>query len=69
MKNPFSSSKTKHIDARYLKEMATSGDISMQGLQSEDQHAIILTEGTGRERLSKGTAIYFRAGVRFSTFL
>ena len=46
--NPSSSSNNKHIDVRYhfLRELVTSGDISVQYIRSEDQHEDILTKPT-----------------------
>ena len=54
-KNPLSLSSRKHIDVRYhcLRELAASGDISVQYLRTEDQHADILTKAIGRESFEK----------------
>ena len=54
-KNPLSSSNSKHIDVRYhfLRELAASGDIAVQYLRSEDQHADILTKAIGRESFGR----------------
>ena len=54
-KNPLSSSNSKHIDVRYhfLRELAASGDISVQYLRTEDQHADILTKAIGRESFER----------------
>ena len=54
-KNPLSSSNSKHIDVRYhfLRELAASGDISVQYLRTEDQHADILTKAVGRESFER----------------
>ena len=54
-KNPLSSSNGKHIDVRYhfLRELAAIGDISVQYLRTEDQHADILTKAVGRESFER----------------
>ena len=54
-KKPLSSSNTKYIDVRYhiFREMAASGDISVQYLRSEDQHADILTISIGMENFER----------------
>ena len=64
-KNPLSSSNSKHIGVRchFLRELSASGDISVQCLRTEDQHADILTKAIGRESFET-TAISFWAGVR-----
>ena len=45
-KRAFSSSNSDHVDVRhhFLREMAASGDISVQCIRSQDQHADILTK-------------------------
>ena len=67
--NPLSPSNSKHINVRhyFLREMAASGDISVQYLRSEDQHADILTKSIGRESFERHRDS-FRAGVRFQYF-
>ena len=54
-KNPLSSSKSKHIDVRhqFLRELAASGDISVQYLRTQHQHAGILTKAIGRESFER----------------
>ena len=54
-KNPLSSSNSKHIGVRYyfLRELAASCDISVQYLQTEDQHGDILTKAIGRESFER----------------
>ena len=54
-KKPLSSSNSKHIDVRYhfLRELAASGDISVQYLRLEDQHADILTKADDRESFER----------------
>ena len=54
-KKPLGSSNSKHIDVRHHipREMAASGDISVQYLWSEDQHADILTKAIGRESFER----------------
>ena len=48
--NSLSSSNSKHLDVRYHvpRELAASGDISVQYLRKEDQHSDILTTAIGR---------------------
>ena len=48
--NPLCSSNIKDINVRnhFIREMAASGDISVQYLRSEDLHKDILTKATGR---------------------
>ena len=52
---PLSSSISKHIDVRYHfpRELVASGDISVNYLQSGEQHADILTKAIGREIFEK----------------
>ena len=54
-RNPLSSSNSKHIDVRYhfLRELAASGDISVQYLRTEVQQADILTKAIGRESFER----------------
>ena len=55
-KTPLSSSNSKHINVRYhflLKELAASSDISVQYLQTEDQHADIPTKAVVRESFER----------------
>ena len=54
-KNPSSSSNSKHIDVRYhfLRELVGTGDWSVKYLQTEDQHADILTKAIGKESFEK----------------
>lgn len=54
-KTPLISSNSRHIDVRHhvLGEVAVSGNISVQYIQSEDQHADIPTRALGRNRLEK----------------
>ena len=54
-KKTLSSSNSKHIDVRhhFLREMAASGDISVQYLRSKDQHADILAKAIGRESFER----------------
>ena len=44
--NPLSSCNSMYLDARHhiLREMASSGDISVEYIQSDDQHADIVTK-------------------------
>ena len=53
--NPLSLSNSKHVDVRYhfLRELAASGDISVQYLRTEDQLADILTKAIGRESFER----------------
>ena len=46
-KNPVSNSNSKHIDVRhhFLRELVRQGDIIVNHVPSEDQHAGILTKG------------------------
>ena len=50
-KNSLGSSNSKHIDVRYnwFRDLAASGDTSVQYLRTEDQHANILTKAIGKE--------------------
>lgn len=66
-KHPLSSSDRKHIDVRYhiLRELVSSGDISVQYLRSEDPNGGILTKQIGREGLKRYRAIPFREGIIF----
>ena len=54
-KNPLSSSNSTHIDLRYhfLRELVGTGDWSVKYLQTEDQHADILTKAIGEESFEK----------------
>ena len=69
-KKPLSSSNSEHVDVRhhFLREMAASGDISVQYLRSEDQHAVILTKTIGRE-FRKAPRFPFRQGLGANIFL
>ena len=53
-KKPLSSSNSKHIDIRYhFLRKAASGDISVQYLRSEYQHADIPTKASGKESFER----------------
>ena len=69
-KHALSSSTSKHIEVRYhfLKELAASGDISVHYLQTEDQHADILTKVIGRECFERHRYFIFRQELRFNHF-
>ena len=69
-KNLLSSSNSKHIDVRYqiLRELAASGDSSVQYLRSEDQHTDIVTKAIGRE-FRKAPRFPFGQALGFNIFL
>ena len=50
-----SSSNSKHIDVRYhfLRELVGTADLSVKYLQTEDQHADILTKDGGEQSFEK----------------
>ena len=54
-KNPLRSSNSKLIDIRYhfLRKLAASGDISVQYLRTEDQHADIQTKSVGKQSFER----------------
>ena len=55
VKNLLSSSNSKHIDVRYhfLRELEGTGDLSVEYLRKEDQHADILTKAIAKESFEK----------------
>ena len=55
VKNPLSSSNSKHIDVRYyfLRELVGKGDLCVKYSRTEDQHADIFTKAIARERFEK----------------
>ena len=63
--NPLSSSNSKHIVVRYqfLRKLVGTGDLSVESLRTEDQHANILTKAMLAKRASRNTAIFFRDTV------
>ena len=63
--NPLSSSNSKHIDVRYqfLRKLVGTGDLSVECLRTEDQHADILTKAMLAKRASRNTAIFFKDTV------
>ena len=54
-KKTFSSSNSMHIDVRYhlLCELVGNGDLSVEYLRTEDQHASILSKAIGQKRFEK----------------
>ena len=54
-KKPLRSSNSKHVDVRYhfLRELVGKRDLSVKYLQTEDQHAGILTKAIGQESFNK----------------
>ena len=60
-----SSSYSMHIDVRYhfLRELAGTGDLSVEYLRAEDQHADILKKAIGKECFEKHND--FRLGIQY----
>ena len=65
-KKPLSSSSSKHIDVRhhFFREVAASGDISVQFLRP-GQHSDILTKAMGSESSERRNDFHFEQGLVF----
>ena len=63
-KNPLRSSNSTHVDVRYhfLRVLVGTGDLSVNYLRTEDQHADILTKAIGKESFEKHR--HFLLGIR-----